>query len=59
VRGETARQAAELDARIERAYEGHPDRHFVPPSKRFVSKLDAVIALIDRYVPACCHEAER
>lgn len=54
LRIESAREAAEIDARIERAYAGHPDRHFVESTPRFVDKVAAVTAILDRYLPECC-----
>ena len=54
LRTESADQAALLDEKIERAYEGHPSRHFVPSSEGFVEKLRAALALIDAHVPLCC-----
>lgn len=54
LRIETAREAADIDARIERAYAGHPDRHFVDSTADFIDKIATATAILDRYVPACC-----
>lgn len=54
VRIESAPEAAEIDARIERAYEGHPDRHFVASTDGFMDKISAVMAILHHYVPSCC-----
>jgi len=54
LRIENAREAARIDAGIERAWDGHPDRHFVASTEQFVAKLQRTLELIARYVPECC-----
>jgi len=54
LRIESASEAAAIDARIERAYAGHPKRHFVESTGSFVAKIEAAIAWLDAWVPSCC-----
>lgn len=54
LRIESAEEAAAIDARIEAAYAGHPERHFVASEDDFVAKLGSAMALLTRYVPSCC-----
>lgn len=51
---ESAKQAAVIDARIERAYAGHPNRHFIESTQSFVSKMATATAWLDAWIPACC-----
>lgn len=46
MRLETAAQAAELDKRIERVWQGHPNRFVVPAMETFTDKLDHVTSMI-------------
>lgn len=54
LRIESAEEAAAIDARIERAYAGHPERHVVESEDGFVDKLAKAMTLVTRYVPTCC-----
>lgn len=51
MRIETPEQAAKIDLRIERAWEGHPKRYIVPATETFTEKLDHVTALIRAELP--------
>jgi predicted ATPase len=51
MRTETAEEALALDHRIERAWEGHPNRIIVPATETFPEKLDHVTALIHAALP--------
>ena len=46
MRTETAIEAAELDRRIERVWEAHPNRLVVPATETFTEKLEQVTTLI-------------
>ncbi len=57
LRVESAAEAAAIDARIEQAYAGHPERQFVESAGSFFSKLETAIAWLDPWVPECCRAA--
>jgi predicted ATPase len=57
VRIESPDEAAAIDARIERAYEGHPVRQFVESTDDFVTKMLAAIGWLEQFVPSCCRRA--
>jgi len=57
LRVESAAEAAAIDARIEQAYTGHPNRRFVESSGSFFTKLETAIAWLDPWVPECCRAA--
>jgi predicted ATPase len=54
VRIESAAEAAAIDERIARAWEGHPRRFFVESTRDFVEKAQAAIRLLRGELPACC-----
>ena len=54
LRPETPEQAAELDARILRAWEGHPRRRFVESSRDFLAKARRAVETIRMELPECC-----
>lgn len=54
VRVESATQAAAIDARIARAWDGHPRRYFVDSTRDFVEKAQAAIRILRLELPACC-----
>lgn len=54
VRTESAREACEIDARIGKAWDGHPRRFFIESSAEFIGKVAAVISLVRAEVPECC-----
>jgi predicted ATPase len=56
VRTETAREAHEADARIERAWSTHPRRAFVECHDDFLQKVARTVALIREEVPPCCRK---
>ena len=56
LRIETAREAMEIDARIEAAWAGHPRRQFVESNERFDEKALRAAALIRDELPSCCRE---
>jgi len=56
VRIETAAEAARIDARIAKAWEGHPRRFFVESTADFLEKASHAVALIGEELPPDCHE---
>jgi predicted ATPase len=58
-RVESAKEAGEIDARIEKAWEGHPRRTFVPSERDFVRKMRRALAAIRREMPPCCRRGKR
>ncbi|HTL97469.1 MAG TPA: ATP-binding protein [Holophagaceae bacterium] len=56
-RQESARRAMHLDRRIEQAWAGHPDHHFVGSETDFIVKIEKTLALIRARVPECCRTA--
>lgn len=54
VRIESAKEAAEIDARIVHAWDGHPRRFFVESSDQFLKKVEYAIELIRVELPECC-----
>ena len=57
-RQESARRAMGLDRRIEQAWAGHPDHHFVASQADFMVKVAKTLSLIQEHVPECCRGAE-
>jgi predicted ATPase len=47
-------EAAEIDKRIEKVWDGHPNRWFIESSEDFVEKARKAIALIAKEIPDCC-----
>ena len=56
VRIETAEMAAEIDAGIEKAWAGHPNRHFIESSSDFIEKAQKAMEAIKASLPPCCRE---
>jgi predicted ATPase len=54
IRVESAAEAAAIDERIARAWDGHPHRHFVASTADFVQKAQAAIRLLGEEIPPCC-----
>jgi AAA domain len=57
LRTETAAEAALIDARIERAWQGHPHRVFVDHADDFMAKVGRVLEIIEAEL-ACDHAAD-
>lgn len=53
-RTETPEEAQAIDARIEKAWEGHPRRFFLPSRSNFLDKVSAAIELVQRELPSDC-----
>ena len=58
VRTESAAQAAEIDARLVHAWDGHPRRFFVDSQRDFLDKLRAALERVRAELPACCQPAQ-
>lgn len=58
-RQESARMAMHLDRRIEQAWAGHPDHHFVGSQVDFIAKIEKTLSLIRAHVPDCCKASEQ
>ena len=56
LRIETAVQAKEIDDRIAQAWTGHPNYEVIGSSANFLTKADAAMKLISKYIPQCCRE---
>lgn len=54
VRIETASQAALVDERIARAWDGHPRRFFIESAPDFLEKARNAVELIRNELPPCC-----
>jgi predicted ATPase len=54
VRIESALQAAEIDARLVRAWDGHPHRVFIDSQADFMEKLRRAVQLIRAELPETC-----
>jgi len=57
LRTETAAQAKDLDARIVRAWDGHPNRHFIESAPDFLAKVRRTVEAISAELPPCCRPA--
>ena len=53
---ETAELAAEIDARIEQAWAGHPNRKFIESGDDFIGKAQKAMEAIKAALPPCCRE---
>lgn len=58
LRTESAAEAAAIDERILRAWDGHPRRHVVASETDFMAKAARAMALIHAELPSCCRIAE-
>jgi predicted ATPase len=58
VRLETASEAAAMDARIQQAWVGHPNVHFIDSADDFLQKTRQALAIIEQELPACCRHPE-
>ena len=54
LRTETAAQSAEIDARIIRAWDGHPRRTFIASAPDFLAKARRAVEAICAELPSCC-----
>jgi predicted ATPase len=58
LRTETAAEAADIDLRIETAWDGHPRRVFIDSTHDFIEKLARVLVLIGGELPEPCRGAQ-
>jgi predicted ATPase len=54
VRIETAEEAQRLDDKIQAAWAGHPNIHFIDSTDDFIVKTTRALEIIERELPACC-----
>jgi len=54
MRVESAAEAAAIDERIARAWEGHPRRFFVESTRDFLEKARTAVRLLREELPECC-----
>lgn len=54
LRTESVVEASAIDARILRAWDGHPRRYVIPVMPDFVDKARRVLAIVRDEVPECC-----
>lgn len=59
IRIETASEALLIDKKIEAAWAGHPNRHFVNNSSDFFEKAHKALELIFSELPTCCEDVVR
>ena len=58
LRIESAASAAEIDARIVGAWNGHPRRWLIEPSSNFLDKAARALEALRGELPACCRSHE-
>lgn len=56
MRIESAERAAQIDARIEMAWEGHPNRFFIGSDDDFLIKAQRAMEAIKALLPPCCQK---
>ena len=56
LRTESAAAAAEIDARLLRAWERHPRRFIIDPSKNFLEKAARALEVLRAEMPECCRQ---
>ena len=56
LRVESPQEAFEIDKKIEAAWKGHPDRHFIESTDNFLDKARKAIALIVDKLPEGCRK---
>ena len=56
LRIETAAEAAEIDARILAAWDGHPRRHVIDAMPDFFAKARRALELLRGELPPCCRQ---
>lgn len=54
VRIESAEEAARIDGRIEKAWDGHPLRKFISSETDFLLKAQRAVEAVRSQLPACC-----
>lgn len=54
LRIETAKEAAEIDERIAKAWEGHPQRFFIESTPDFLAKARQAMEILRMEMPECC-----
>jgi hypothetical protein len=59
LRIESVEEASELDRKVELAWVGHPNRHFIQNHTDFVNKAQNAILLLLNALPKCCEQKNR
>ncbi len=54
VRVETAKEAQEMDAKLEKAWKGHPQRYFIDSTPNFMEKAEKTFQILRQLIPSCC-----
>jgi hypothetical protein len=54
LRTESPARAAEIDARIARAWEPHPRRFVIEPASNFLDKAAQALEILRAEMPECC-----
>ena len=54
LRVETAIQASEIDEKIAHAWAGHSNYEIIGSTENFLTKAQAAMKLISKYIPDCC-----
>ncbi len=57
LRIETAIQAQEIDDKIANAWAGHPNYEVIGNSENFLTKAQAAIKAISKFIPECCRQS--
>jgi predicted ATPase len=56
LRTEDPALAHDIDERILRAWDGHPNRHIIDSTDDFMMKATTTMQLVQRYLPGCCQK---
>ncbi len=59
MRIESVKEALEMDAKIEAAWEGHPRRFFIESSESFMEKVEKTFNVLRQEIPSCCLAPEK
>jgi hypothetical protein len=54
LRVESVTEALAIDARILRAWDGHPRRYLIDAASDFLSKAERAVEVLKRELPECC-----
>jgi len=54
MRTETVNEAREMDEKLEKAWEGHPNRLFIDSTESFMEKAEKTFQILRKHIPTCC-----
>lgn len=54
MRTETAIEAQMMDKKLEKAWNGHPNRYFIDSSESFLEKAERTFQILRQFIPNCC-----